>query len=355
VPPFTRRVELAYLFRDWFEPGPYRTRWHATVGLLARTDDGGLAFTFMGSADARHAVTNLQLLQDHDGEGRTARGMRGAFERVRRGAIVRLGDGRDPGFAPIEAACAGRWTRETGDGATPVCVPADGGLAALLEAVVAATLADDARAPVHATGHSLGGALALQLALVAARTTPRVYVTTFGEPPYGDAAFFETQAAKFPALVANYDRRVAVTRACKTDIVPETTRLAGGGGHFAPPHFLCGDTPPANVVSAHAMVGYFRGLRDHARRDFGLDLEYAGPGFWGSLTPDDPLLVAERERANRPKKAPFWRRGRAARTPGTPRFAWPRLRTRWVARRKGADDPAGADAARGPEDAPPPP
>lgn len=126
----------------------------------------------------------------------------------------------------------------------------------------------------------------------------RVNVFTFGEPPYGDATFFQVQKQKHPKLPHIYDRRVAVTvhPKCKTDIVPETTRLAGGGGHFADPHFVCADDAPKNVLAAHSMVGYYRGMRDHAKRDFHLNFTYDGPGFWGSDTPDDPLLLAELEK-----------------------------------------------------------
>ena len=77
--PFERRWSLAYFFGEWYEPGPAKTKWHATTCLVARGSDGAVAVAFMGSSDARHAVTNLQLLQDHGarGEGRTLRGAQG--------------------------------------------------------------------------------------------------------------------------------------------------------------------------------------------------------------------------------------------------------------------------------------
>ena len=313
--PATRRWALEYVFRDWHEPGPARTKWHATTALVASSPEGHVAVAFAGSADARHAVTNLQLLARHgDGEGRTLIGMRGAFERVSRGAVLRLGAGDAPAVAAIARACAGRWTAGA-DGAPPECRPS-GGLAALLGAAVAAALGAGARA--YATGHSLGGALALQLALAALDAAPRrarrVGVFTFGEPPYGDRAFFASRLARHPRLPSIYDRRVAVTDRCRTDVVPDTTRLAGGGGHFAAPRYVCRTADaPRNVLSAHSMVGYYRGLRDHAARDFALRFAYDGPGFWGSDTPDDPLLVAaarKREAARRDAEAEAARRRR---------------------------------------------
>jgi pimeloyl-ACP methyl ester carboxylesterase len=324
-------VRLEYLFRDWYEPGPARTKWHATVAIVGRTDDGGFAAAFMGSADARHAVTNLQLLERERGagSGRTLRGMRRAFDDVRRGEVARLGGGVDAAFAPLEAACAGRWD-EARDPA--VCVPRAGvRLADLLAGAVDAALEDDRFAPVHVSGHSLGGALALQLALLAARRTARVYATTFGEPPYGDAAFFAAQKRTFPDLVRRYDRRVAVTAApaCRADIVPETTRLAGGGGHFAAPHYACASDPPRNVLAAHAMAGYFRAARDAARDAFGLGFAYRGPGFWGSDTSDDPLLVAAAQAADAKATRDRERAERRARPRPSPRAFLRRLRTRW--------------------------
>ena len=310
---FERRWTVEYLFRDWYEPGPAKTRWHATTALVAKSPSGAVAVAFMGSSDARHAVTNLQLLANHgDDEGRTLRGMRNAFERVSEGVVLRLGAGpagddaefeRDGVFGAVEDACAGRW--ETGSD-PPSCAP-ERGLASLLTEIAARALEDrDAR--VYATGHSLGGALALQLALAALDAAPRraraVDVFTFGEPPYGDRTFFARKLAKHPRLPGIYDRTVAVTAPprCKTDIVPDTTRIAGGGGHFARPRFLCADDPPKNVLKAHSMVGYYRALRDHAKRDFGLNFTYDGPGFWGSDPPDDPLLVAALDKAAKDKR-----------------------------------------------------
>ena len=138
-------------------------------------------------------------------------------------------------------------------------------------------------------GPFLGWALALQLALFAAKRRPRkaheVRVTTFGEPPIGDRRFFDAQRRRHPRLARRYDRRVAVAAppGCRPDIVPATTRLVGGGSsaHFAEPRHACAADPPGNVVAAHAMVGYWRALMDGLRRDFALETLYEGPGFWG--------------------------------------------------------------------------
>ena len=195
-------------------------------------------------------------------------------------------------------------------------------MAGLLDDLASATLGTNA--PIWVTGHSLGGALALQLALFAAKRRPRkaheVRVTTFGEPPIGDRRFFDAQRRRHPRLARRYDRRVAVAAppGCRPDIVPATTRLVGGGSsaHFAEPRHVCAADPPGNVVAAHAMVGYWRALMDGLRRDFALETLYEGPGFWGSETFDDPLLVEarrkvqkqlqrEEERLRKRDKAPF--------------------------------------------------
>ena len=62
---------------------PGGIRWHSTTALVARGDAGAVAVAFMGSADMRHAITNVQIMETHEkrGGGKTARGMRGAFER----------------------------------------------------------------------------------------------------------------------------------------------------------------------------------------------------------------------------------------------------------------------------------
>ena len=84
APPFHRRWQPTYYFTDWSEPGPGGIRWHSTTALVARGDAGAVAVAFMGSADMRHAITNVQIMETHEkrGGGKTARGMRGAFERV---------------------------------------------------------------------------------------------------------------------------------------------------------------------------------------------------------------------------------------------------------------------------------
>jgi len=299
APPFHRRWQPLYYFTDWSEPGPGGIRWHSTTALVARGDAGAVAVAFMGSSDMRHAITNVQIMETHEkrGHGKTARGMRGAFERVRGGSITRLDEkGKtDTVFRAVEEACKGRWVRA---GGPPVCRPDPVQLlAGLLDDLAAATL--QRSAPIWVTGHSLGGALALQLALAAAKRRPRktheVRATTFGEPPIGDRKFFDAQRRRHPRLARRYDRRVAVAAppGCRPDIVPATTRLLGGGtsAHFSEPHHVCATNPPGNVVAAHAMEGYWRALMDGLRRDFALETAYAGPGFWGSGTADDPLLV----------------------------------------------------------------
>jgi hypothetical protein len=325
APPFHRRWQPTYYFTDWSEPGPGGIRWHSTTALVARGDAGAVAVAFMGSADMRHAITNVQIMETHEkrGGGKTARGMRGAFERVRGGSITRLDEGKrkdDPVFRSIEDACRGRWLKTNGP---DVCRPdKEQLLAGLLDDLASATLGTNA--PIWVTGHSLGGALALQLALFAAKRRPRkaheVRVTTFGEPPIGDRRFFDAQRRRHPRLARRYDRRVAVAAppGCRPDIVPATTRLVGGGSsaHFAEPRHVCAADPPGNVVAAHAMVGYWRALMDGLRRDFALETLYEGPGFWGSETFDDPLLVEarrkvqkqlqrEEERLRKRDKAPF--------------------------------------------------
>ena len=106
APPFHRRWQPTYYFTDWSEPGPGGIRWHSTTALVARGDAGAVAVAFMGSADMRHAITNVQIMETHEkrGGGKTARGMRGAFERVRGGSITRLDEGRrkdDPVFRAV--------------------------------------------------------------------------------------------------------------------------------------------------------------------------------------------------------------------------------------------------------------
>ena len=182
------------LFYGLVRTGPWGIRWHSTTALVARGDAGAVAVAFMGSADMRHAITNVQIMETHEkrGGGKTARGMRGAFERVRGGSITRLDEGRrkdDPVFRSIEDACRGRWLKTNGP---DVCRPdKEQLLAGLLDDLASATLGTNA--PIWVTGHSLGGALALQLALFAAKRRPRkaheVRVTAFGEPPIGDRRF----------------------------------------------------------------------------------------------------------------------------------------------------------------------
>ena len=54
-------------------------RWHSTTALVARGDAGAVAVAFMGSADMRHAITNVQIMETHEkrGGGKTARRARG--------------------------------------------------------------------------------------------------------------------------------------------------------------------------------------------------------------------------------------------------------------------------------------
>lgn len=98
--------------------------------------------------------------------------MRGAFERVRKGSVLRLGGDAvagDPLFEGVEDACQRRWMSSAGGRDTPTCHPSgEVRLSTLLMEIVSRALLVD-NAKVFCAGHSLGGALALQLALHARR------------------------------------------------------------------------------------------------------------------------------------------------------------------------------------------
>lgn len=258
VRPGHRRWRSRQFFYGWYESGPASTRWHSTCVLVALAE-GFVALAFRGSTDARHAITNVQPLTRDDEGLRSLHGMRRAFERVDRGKVALFDPHR------IEER--------------------RGSLAALL-----GDIADEALRSgrtVLLAGHSLGGVLALQLAL-RLPATDKVRVYTFGEPEYGDAEFYAAKRrGRARWIRTNYRRYVSLSAPpnCDPDIVTRVARLFGGEDHFARPIHVCRDTdPPLGAVAAHAMTGYVHALRVHPSPSLRLDY-LEGPDVVPGLAP----------------------------------------------------------------------
>ncbi|KAJ1444480.1 hypothetical protein M885DRAFT_552835 [Pelagophyceae sp. CCMP2097] len=284
-----KRWRLVWWFHDWFEPGPARTKWHATNVLLAESLDGeDVAVVFRGSYGAASVVTNLQTLSrpdraaDRAHGGRSLRGIRRAFEAVDHGGLLRL-------YEPPAAHA-----RDAGgiyDGVAALCgrAPAAGacdvrriGLDGVLEDFVGGALRAGRR--VFSTGHSLGGALALQLALralvppAAGAAPARLAIVTFGEPEMGDAAFYAAHLRRRAVrhlVRGRYRRYVALSAPpqCLADHVTTISRPFGGGGHFTRPTYVCSPDSPWNAVAVHSVKGYAAALRDGVRTWLNLSTE----------------------------------------------------------------------------------
>lgn len=265
---------MSQWLHGWYEKGPVSTRWHSTNVLVA-VSQNTVAIAFRGSTDARHAVTNIQPLTRDDEGLRTLHGMRNAFSRVNAGNVKKLAEDDDEDDEENEIVSEALRECDL--------------LANCLDRLVRRALAENKR--VLVTGHSLGGVLALQLALRSPQH-PNLRVYTFGEPEYGDAEFY----AKKRWIKQHYHRFVTLTAPpnCEADIVTRITKLFGGGDHFARPIYLCHDLhPPKTTVKAHAMTGYLRAIQDHIRPAVHIDY-LRGPAL---ADVKEPLLV-EQELSN---------------------------------------------------------
>lgn len=269
-----RKWELKWWLHGWFESGPAATRWHSTNALVAARPDA-VAVAFRGSTDVRHAVTNIQPLTQ-DSEGKTLHGMRRAFERVDRGGIAWLSDERD----------------ELVDGFFEGMPTIRNNLAACLSRFLGRVVARGRRAII--VGHSLGGALALQLAL-RLPATPNVEVYTFGEPEFGDDLYYSARRKRREDWIRRrYHRYVAVAAApdCETDLVTRITKPFGAGEHFARPIYVCEGESPRGPVAAHSMAGYVRALKDTPASWLHLDY-VAGPRIDGIQTADERQTTSD--------------------------------------------------------------
>ena len=288
--PLKRRWDFAYWLWDWHEASGGPTKWHSTNVLIGVRSDGALAIAFRGSADPRNAATNLQPLTRPDDlsvPGRTLHGIRRAFANVDTGNVTALHRLShlvltDPPLAAI--------FQPLHDNGRP--------LADILEQV--ATTALDQNRPVFLGGHSLGAALAVQLAARLVPSTPTerkvlvgkrysfakqrpprrlkqrrrprlVRLVTFGEPAFGDAAFYAAHAHLAP--LARRFLSISAPPLCAADVVAGIATFVGAGKHATPPTYVCDPRRPPGPITAHHMAAYVRGVRAATR--LWLDLHVA--------------------------------------------------------------------------------
>ena len=344
-----RRWELAWWLSGWHESNDeaVKLKWHSTHAVVGvRPSDGAIAVVFRGSADHKNTATNLQPLtraidEERRVPGRTLHGIRRAFACVDAGNSTPFLTSKrvtsDPSLLTIFAHLENT-TNTT--------------LADVLEATANAAL--DAKRTLFLAGHSLGAALAVQLA---ARLRPDdddddafffwgrqknhflrhflrwprklpsstsrhkkttfqrppppkksllypkqqrrdIRVFTFGEPAFGDSTFYAAHAHLAP--VTRRFVSLSAPPLCAADVISNIASLFGAADHATPATFICDPRKPPGPITAHGMAAYVRGVRAATRH--WLDLHVVVPP---NLTPHlRPLVVLAPPQKKDNKTAP---------------------------------------------------